>query len=82
MEKMDENGIAKQKELTVTETLSSLGACVPTNMDVEVGRVVRISSVTDHVSLFAAIRSRVIAPDGIARLGLEFIGGRWPLHKD
>jgi len=82
VEKMDESGIAKEKELTVTETLSSLGTCVPTNMDVEVGRVLRISSVTDHVSLFAAIRSRVVAPDGIARLGLEFIGGRWPLHKD
>jgi hypothetical protein len=82
VETMDESGIAKQKELTVTETLSSLGACVPTNLDVEVGRVLRIRSLTDHVSLFAAIRSRVIAPDGIPRLGLEFIGGRWPLHKD
>jgi hypothetical protein len=82
VETLDANGAAEQKELTVTETLSSLGTCVPTNLDVEVGRVLRISSVIDQVSLFAAIRSRVIAPDGIARLGLEFIGGRWPLHRD
>ena len=57
VEAINQSGIAEQRELTVTETLSSLGTCVPTNLEVEVGRVLRISSVTDHVSLFAAIRS-------------------------
>jgi hypothetical protein len=64
---MNESGIAEQKEPTVTEAQQP-GTCVPTNLDVEVGRVLRIRSVTDHVSLFAAIRL-VIAPDGIAVSG-------------
>lgn len=82
VETLDENGKPCLQEYTVTETLSSLGTCVPTNLDVGVGRVLRITSTRDNVSLFAAIRSRTVAPDGIARLGLEFIGSRWPLHRD
>jgi hypothetical protein len=82
VETLDENGKPCLQEYTVTETLSSLGTCVPTNLEVGVGRILRITSPRDQVSLFAAIRSRMIAPDGIARLGLEFIGSRWPLHRD
>lgn len=82
VETLDENGRPSMQEHTVTETLSSLGTCIPTSLDVGVGRVIRISSARDDVSLFAVIRSRKVAPDGIARLGLEFIGERWPLHRD
>lgn len=82
VETLDENGNPAEQEQTVTEALSSLGACVPTNLDVEVGRVLRISSVTDRISIHAAIRSRNVAPDGITRLGLEFIGGQWPVPRD
>jgi hypothetical protein len=82
VETLDENGNPAMQEKTVTETLSSFGACVPTNLDVGVGRILRISSVTDRISIHAAIRSRKVAPDGITRLGLEFIGGQWPLQRD
>ncbi len=81
VETFDEHGRPAMQELTVTETISSLGTCVPTNLDVGVGRIVRVNSVRDQVSVFAAIRSRSVAHNGIARLGLEFIGGRWPLER-
>ncbi len=82
VEALDENGEPAMQENTVTETLSSLGTCIPTNLDVGVGRIVRIRSAIDRVSVFAAIRSREIAADGVARLGLEFVGSRWPLDRD
>jgi hypothetical protein len=82
VETLDENGKPSTQEHTVTETISSLGTCIPTNLDVGVGRILKISSPSDHVSVFAAIRSRKVAPDGIPRLGLEFVGGRWPLQRD
>lgn len=82
VETFDESGNPSLQENTVTETISSLGACIPTSLNVGVGRVLRISSRSDRVSTFAAIRSRKVAPDGIARLGLEFIAERWPLQKD
>ena len=82
VETLDENGKPCMQEYTVTETLSSLGTCVPTNLDVGVGRILKISSAIDNVSIFAVIRSRKVGPDGIARLGLEFIGERWPLQRD
>ena len=82
VETFDENGNPSLQEHTVTETISSLGTCIRTNLNIGVGRILRISSQSDHVSTFAAIRSRKVAPDGIARLGLEFIGERWPLQRD
>ena len=82
VEILDEDGQPLMQEYTVTETISSLGTCVPTNLNVDVGRVVRITSPNDQVSIFAAIRSREIAADGVARLGLEFVGNRWPLDRD
>ena len=82
VETLAANGNPALQEHTVTEMISSLGACIPSTLDVGVGRVLKISSLTDQVSIFAAIRSREVAPDGIARLGLEFIGDRWPLQRD
>lgn len=81
IETLDERGQPSLREHTVTETMSSLGTCVPTNLNVGVGQILRISSARDQISLFAAIRSRKLAPDGIPRLGLEFIGERWPLER-
>jgi len=81
IEVLDENGKASLQEQTVTETLSSWGTCVPTNLDVGVGRILRVTSAHDQVSVFAVIRSRQLAPDGITRLGLEFLGERWPLQR-
>jgi hypothetical protein len=82
VETFDEAGNSLQREYTVTEAISTLGACIPSSLDVEAGRVVKITSVTDGVTLFGAIRSRQVMPDGIARLGIEFIGGRWPLERE
>ncbi len=82
VEALDENGCPSVQEHTVTETISTLGACIPSSLDVSVGRVLRIRSVADGVSIFAAIRSREVSVDGITRLGLEFIGERWPLERD
>ena len=81
VETLDESGKPAMQEYTVTETISSLGTCIPTSMDVGVGRIVKVSSVRDPVSVFAAIRSREVS-NGVAHLGLEFISGRWPLDKD
>lgn len=82
IETFDENGQPALQEHTVTEAISSLGASIPSTLDFEVGRVIRITSVTDRVSIFGAIRSRKVMPDGIARLGVEFIAGRWPLPRE
>ena len=82
VETLDGNGQPCQREHTVTETISTLGTCIPTNLDVGVGRILKLSSVTDGVSIFAAIRSREVAVDGITRVGLEFIGDRWPLNRE
>lgn len=81
IEALDENGEPCLQEQTVTETMSSLGTCVPTSLNVGVGRILRVTSAYDDVSIFAAIRSRKLAPDGIPRLGLEFLGERWPLQR-
>jgi len=82
VETLDEKGNPLNREYTVTETISSLGTCVPTSLNVNVGQVLRISSANDQVSTFAAIRSRNTSPDGVTRLGLEFIGSPWPLDRD
>lgn len=82
VEALDDNGNPSLQEHTVTETITSLGACIPSNLDVGVGRVLRISSVTDSVSIFAAVRSREVATNGVTRLGLEFIADRWPLQRE
>lgn len=82
VETIDEFGRTAMHEYTVTEKISSLGTCIPTNLEAGVGRILRVSSLRENVSLFAAIRSRKVAQDGITRLGLEFIDGRWPLHRD
>ena len=81
VETLDEAGNPAMQEHTVTETLSSLGTCIPTTLNVAVGSILKITSPRDRVSTFAVIRSRKVAPDGIARLGLEFLGKRWPLDR-
>jgi hypothetical protein len=82
LETFDKDGKPTQREHTVTEAISTLGACLLSSLEVEPGRVVRITSVTDGITVFGAIRSRQTMPDGIARLGIEFIGDRWPLGRE
>ncbi len=82
VETLDQNGKPSMREHTVTEAISRLGICVPTSLDGGPGRMLKITSVTDRVSRFATVRSREIKSDGVARLGLEFVGDHWPLDRD
>ena len=82
VEAFDGNGRSTLREHTVTEVITSLGACIPSTLEVSVGRVLRVSSITDGISIFAAVRSRERGADGITRLGLEFIADRWPLQRE
>lgn len=82
VETLDETGKPLSQEYTVTESISTLGASVYSTLEVEAGRVIRMTSVTDQVSIFAVVRSRAVMPDGIARLGVEFIADRWPLQRE
>lgn len=74
-----ENGGFSESESTVTENISTIGASVFTTMNLEVGRFVRISSPQSGAVVVAAVRTRRVGPDGIARLHLQFVGGEWPL---
>ena len=80
IETLGENGEARLCEETVTETISSVGASVPTSLSVDVGRFIRISSERDKISMYAVVRCRITSANGIARLGLEFVNDRWPLE--
>jgi hypothetical protein len=73
-------GEERISEKTVTENISRQGAAVFTSLNIERGRFVRLTSEHYQVSALAAVRSRRVGPDGIARLHLEFVGGEWPLE--
>ena len=81
IEAFDEKGKTSLQENTVTENISTRGTSVYTTLDIEIGRVLRITSARDEVSVFAAVRSRKVGPDGVHRLGLEFFNERWPLDR-
>jgi hypothetical protein len=79
LELVDEKGEVLASEQTVTEDISSHGAKLFTTLDLQQGRIVRLRSEQYRTTAYAAIRSRQIAPDGIARLHVEFIDKEWPL---
>ena len=79
VELVDENGVVVASEQTVTEEISSHGATLFTTLDLQPGRFVRLRSEQYRITAHAAIRSRHIAPDGIARLNVEFVDKEWPL---
>jgi hypothetical protein len=81
IETFDEKGKISMQENTVTENLSTMGTSVFTTLDLEIGRILRVTSARDDFSVFAAVRGREVGPDGIHRLGLEFLNERWPLHR-
>jgi hypothetical protein len=74
-----EAGGLLEQEHTVTENIGRQGAAIFTTLDLSPGRFVKISSRQYQSTLLAVVRARHVAPDGIARLHLEFIGGEWPL---
>jgi hypothetical protein len=79
LELVDENDAVVASEQTVTEDISSHGATLFTTLDLEPGRYVRLTSEQYRITVHAAIRSRHIGSDGIARLHVEFIENEWPL---
>lgn len=77
IEPIGEDGEILQRETTVTENINERGAAVFTTLDVPRGRFVKVSK--SDTRLLAVVRHRSVAPNGIARLHLEFVGGEWPL---
>ena len=79
VELLNENGAVMEAEQTVSEAIGSHGATLFTTMNLDQGRFIRLTSDQYKTTLHAAIRSRHIAPDGIARIQVEFIDKEWPL---
>jgi hypothetical protein len=79
VELLDEKGVVVQTEQTVSESISRREATLFTTLNVDQGRFIRLTSEQYRVTLHAAVRSRHIAPDGIARIHVEFIDREWPL---
>jgi len=79
IEVYDKDGSLSQSESTVTENISRQGAAIFTTLDLSPGQFVKLSSPQYQLEMLAVVRNRHIAPDGIVRLHLEFIGGEWPL---
>lgn len=77
IEAIGEEGEILKSETTVTENINEHGAAVFTTLDLSPGQFVRVSK--PEIQLLAIVRQRSVAPNGIARLHLEFIGGEWPL---
>lgn len=79
VEMLDEKGAVIATEQTVSENISPSGATLFTTLDLDQGRFVRLTSEQYRITIHAAIRSRHIGPDGIARIQVEFIDKEWPL---
>lgn len=81
LELLNEDDVPTARELTVTENLSRGGAAVWTSLAAEEGQRVRLSNESHGVSLTAVVRRRRSGPDGITRLHIQFLYGRWPLER-
>jgi hypothetical protein len=79
VELLNENGKVVETEQTVSEAISGQDATLFTTLNLDQGRFIRLTSEQYRVTLHAAIRSRHIGADGIARIHVEFIDGEWPL---
>ena len=79
VELLDANGKVVETEQTVSEDISAHGALLFTTLKLDQGRFIRLTSEQYKVTLHAAIRSRRIGADGIARIHVEFIDKEWPL---
>jgi aminoglycoside phosphotransferase (APT) family kinase protein len=79
VELIDQNGAVVESEQTVTENISKQGATLFTTLEIPVGRFIRIASEQYRTTVYAAIRSRSIGTDGVARIHVEFIDKVWPL---
>lgn len=80
VEAFDEQGVVVLREQTVTENISRRGACIWTTLTLERGRFVKMTSLSQRLSVMAAVRGRRVGADNIMRLHLEFIDREWPLE--
>ena len=80
VEVFDEQGKVSARETTVTENISRRGAAVFTTLNVERGRLIRLSSTQYNLAVVAAVRARRAGADGVMRLHLEFVDRQWPLE--
>ena len=81
LELLNDDDVPTARELTVTENLSRGGAAVWTSLAANEGQRVRLSNEAHGVALTAVVRRRRSGPDGITRLHLQFLYGRWPLER-
>lgn len=62
-------------EETLLQDISPQGASVLSNLPVEPGRILRLSSKDRNISLTACVRNRTISAAGQTRLHLQFLDG-------
>jgi hypothetical protein len=79
VELLDATGGVVESEQTVSEAIGPHGATLFTTLNVDQGRFIRLTSEQHKITAHAAIRSRHIGPDGIARIQVEFVDHEWPL---
>lgn len=79
MDVIDRTGAVAASEQTVTENISAREATLFTTLEIPVGRFIRLTSDQYRTTAYAAIRSRTIGADGVARIHVEFVDRQWPL---
>ncbi len=80
IELIDDNNQVLVSETTVTENISLRGAAVFSELYVEVGPFVRVTSKLYGVTIISIVRGKRVGADGITRLHLEFIDNLFPLE--
>lgn len=79
IETLNEGGTVEFSERTVTENISEKGAAIYTELDLPVGRFIRLSSEQFKLTVYAAVRGSSMGPTGVTRIHVEFIDREWPL---
>lgn len=81
LQKSDQFGQTSFGEPSVTEDISTDGACVLTSLSLKEGDFVRFTCEQFNVSILSMIRGKHIGNDNISRLHIEFIDQKFPLDK-
>ncbi len=76
---LDEKGQVDQTESTVAENISQKGAAIYTSLDLQVGRMIRLTSEQYNLTVHAAVRGRSVGASGVHRIHVEFIDREFPL---
>ena len=79
LELVDEDGVVRETEFTVTEDISARGATIFTTLQIPQGRFIRLTNDQHRTTVHAAIRGRSTGADGVPRIHVEFIDREWPL---